>query len=420
MIKVSIIVPVYNVEKYLRQCLDSIVTQVLSDIEIICVDDGSNDSSGLILDEYSEKYENLYVIHKENAGYGSAMNVGLKRSTGEYIGIIESDDFTVPNMYDELYQIAKDKELDFVKSCYYEYYGKEAAVHHSFDSVKCNEVFGQKENMNKLYVTKCIWSAIYRRQFLLERHINFLETPGASFQDCSFWFKVCVSAKRGYFFPKPYVHYRIDNENSSVKSEKKIYAVCEEMKENERYLYNYYRDEISFFMPYLVKEKLSVYIWNFYRIKKEYRKEFVDKIREEFVIDTNRGFTKNMQDRWVSNVIHVIVKSPDVFCKYMNHDYHEMDIVHMEAFLHNESKIYLYGTGEVAKYIGAHAENCMIEYVVSDSYDKEPNAVAISNASLDTTTKIFITAKDFDNQMRMLAEAEARGFQKIYIIKSAV
>ena len=99
MAKVSIIVPTYNVENYLVECLESIVNQTLKDIEIICIDDGSTDNSGKILDEYAQKDSRIKVIHKENAGYGKAMNLGLDNATGEYIGFVDSDDFVGEDTY---------------------------------------------------------------------------------------------------------------------------------------------------------------------------------------------------------------------------------------------------------------------------------------------------------------------------------
>ena len=91
--KVSVIIPVYNVEKYLRQCLDSVINQTLKDIEIICVDDGSTDNCPNILDEYAAKDARIKIIHKKNEGYGKAMNVGISHASGEYIGIVEPDDY---------------------------------------------------------------------------------------------------------------------------------------------------------------------------------------------------------------------------------------------------------------------------------------------------------------------------------------
>ena len=114
--KVSVIVPVYNVERYIAKCLDSILAQTLEDIEIICIDDGSTDNSGMILDQYASKDERVRVRHKKNSGYGAAMNVGIAMAEGEYVGIVESDDRIADDMYETLYKAARDNKLDMVKS----------------------------------------------------------------------------------------------------------------------------------------------------------------------------------------------------------------------------------------------------------------------------------------------------------------
>ena len=101
--KISIIIPVYNVEKYLRRCLNSIINQTYKDIEIILVDDGSTDNSGKICDEYKEKDNRIVVIHKENGGLSDARNAGIDIAKGKYIGFIDSDDFADIRMYEIIY-----------------------------------------------------------------------------------------------------------------------------------------------------------------------------------------------------------------------------------------------------------------------------------------------------------------------------
>ena len=102
MSKVSIVMPAYNVEKYLRQCMDSIVNQTLKDIEIIPVDDGSPDKCGKIMDEYAAADSRIKPIHQSNGGYGKAVNAGINAATGEYIGIVETDDWAEPDMFEKL------------------------------------------------------------------------------------------------------------------------------------------------------------------------------------------------------------------------------------------------------------------------------------------------------------------------------
>lgn len=119
MVKVSVIIPVYNMEKYLRKCLDSILAQTLLEIEVICVDDGSTDGSPRILDEYADNWENVTAIHKENGGVVSARRAGEAVAVGEYIGYVDSDDWVDPKMYESLYTYAINSGADMVTSGYF-------------------------------------------------------------------------------------------------------------------------------------------------------------------------------------------------------------------------------------------------------------------------------------------------------------
>ena len=114
--KVSILVPCYNVEKYLPQCLDSIVNQTLKDIEIIAINDGSTDSTLDIIKQYAKKDKRFVIIDKKNEGYGKSMNRGLDAATGEYIGIVESDDWVEPDAFETLYNMAKLNDADIAKA----------------------------------------------------------------------------------------------------------------------------------------------------------------------------------------------------------------------------------------------------------------------------------------------------------------
>lgn len=220
--------------------MDSVVNQTLKDIEIICIDDGSRDSTGNILDEYAQKDNRIKVIHKANSGYGHSMNVGLQNATGEYIGIIETDDFADLNMFDELYKAAKENHADVVKSNYYSYVSQPEPQSTYYEVLKeydlYDRVFRPVEHPEIFRVRPCIWSGIYRREWLLENHVSFAETPGASYQDTGFAFKVWASAERALLVRDAYLHYRTDNANSSVKAAAKIYCICDEFKSIEEFL----------------------------------------------------------------------------------------------------------------------------------------------------------------------------------------
>ena len=123
--KVSIVMPTYNVEKYFRQCMESVINQTLTDIEIIPVDDGSPDNCGAIMDEYAAKDSRIKPIHQQNGGYGKAVNAGINAATGEYIGIVETDDWCDPKMFEKLYTQAKKLDADVCKCDFRYYYGND-------------------------------------------------------------------------------------------------------------------------------------------------------------------------------------------------------------------------------------------------------------------------------------------------------
>ena len=180
--KISVIIPIYGVEKYLRQCLDSVLAQTLRELEIILVDDGSKDKCPEIIDDYGKKDERIIVIHKENGGYGSACNVGFDKARGEYIAIVEPDDFIDYDMYEKLYKLAKENDCDVVKSLFVifqeipnsepkkiinKWYTDDKFI---LQMPNCR--FTIFEHPEFLYFHPSIWSCIYRQKFLVEN--NFL------------------------------------------------------------------------------------------------------------------------------------------------------------------------------------------------------------------------------------------------------
>lgn len=284
--KVSILMPACNVEKFLRECMDSVISQTLEDIEIICIDDGSKDATGFILDEYAERDKRIKVIHKPNSGYGHSMNVGLQNATGEYIGIIETDDFAELDMFENLYDTAKKNSADVVKSNYYTYVSKPEPQSTYFEVLKeydlYDRVFKPSDNKQIFRVRPSIWTGIYRRQFLVDNGIWFNETPGASYQDTSYAFKVWASAERAVLVKEAYLHYRTDNSGSSVKSGRKVFCLCDEYESTEKFLLE--RPEKKAELEELeVSLKYESYRWNLARLAPELRYAFLLRMHEEFV-----------------------------------------------------------------------------------------------------------------------------------------
>lgn len=281
--KVSILVPIYNVENYLRECLESLINQTLQDIEIICINDGSTDNSTRILEEYRFRDKRIKVINKGNSGYGATMNVGLEAATGEYIGIVEPDDFADSKMLEDLYNIALKNNADMVKSDFYYYTTKNNQARKAGKISKgiSNRVISAKDNIYILKIVPSIWSAIYKKSFLFDNNINFLETPGASYQDTSFAFKTLAMAKRLVFTNKAYLYYRQDNDNSSVHSKEKVYNICYEWEEITRYINE--RPEIKKVVNQVkLSTQFNAYKWNLVRIDDSFKDEFIEKYHQTF------------------------------------------------------------------------------------------------------------------------------------------
>lgn len=288
MTKVSIIIPIYNVEKYLRQCLDSVVNQTLKDIQIICINDGSTDKSLEIIKEYAKNDPRIFIIDKPNSGYGDSMNKGIEAAEGKYIGIVESDDFVELNMFEKLYNTAEENNLDLVRCQYYQYSSiKNTNVPTSVDYVVKNEIYKPIENQKVFYQPPAIWSNLAARELLNKNNIRFLKTPGASYQDTSFAFKLYACANRFMMIDDYFLHYRIDNDNSSVNSKSKAFYVCGEYKEIENFasgLNDY--EKLRYIIPYI---KYYCYRWNHERLVGNLKRQFLLRMSYEFLKDFLAG-----------------------------------------------------------------------------------------------------------------------------------
>ena len=188
--KISIVLPIYGVEQYLRKCLDSILSQTLKDIEIICIDDGSKDKCPQIIDQYAQKDSRIVAIHQANSGYGSAVNHGIEVATGKYIGIIDPDDWIEADMYEKLYQKAVQTGVDIVKANFLN-----ELPSHTFKNNWAEEFdiptkpFDFKKYPIFYYFHPSIWSCLYRADFLKKYHIQCPCIPGSNWSDNLFQVK---------------------------------------------------------------------------------------------------------------------------------------------------------------------------------------------------------------------------------------
>ena len=288
---VSLLVPICNVEKYLRQCLESAREQTLSNIEIICINDGSTDSSLDIINEYVEADPRFRVLDKPNSGYGDSMNKGLSLCTGEYVGILESDDFLDSEALETMYRAAKKCDAQVVKCDFYLYWSLPEERNEKFgwvDALLEGHVNPQVER-EVFYRKPSIWSAIYRRDFLEQNDISFLPSPGASYQDAGFNFKVWASCDNAVLLNEAFLHYRQDNEKSSVNSPGKVYCVCDEHDEIARFI-DEKRPELKAVLgPVRAHTKFLNYRWNYDRLDAELKPEFLERFSAEMRQEIESG-----------------------------------------------------------------------------------------------------------------------------------
>ncbi len=366
---VSILVPIFNVEKYLEECLNSIINQTLKNIEIICINDGSTDSSLEIIQSFMIKDSRIKLIDKQNSGYGDSMNQGLKIATGEYIGIVESDDIADLKMFESLYKSAEQNNFpDIIKSNYYEYWSKDSGkrIKYNLPNNLYEKVFTPTKEKKIFNSLPSIWSAIYKKEFILINKIFFNPTPGASYQDTGFNFKTLALAKTMICKKEAYLIYRRDNEVSSVNQKNKVFCICDEFLSIEKFL----KQKVSLFKVLKPIEnyiKFNTYIRNYKRISDSYKKEFILHIKEIFEKELkNKYLEKTIFDEQHWQLLQSLLIGYDEFIQVYETLYNKYlidNIKKIEKQLYNtireETPIVLYGFNDIAQ---------KLFYTISKSY----------------------------------------------------
>lgn len=240
--EVSVIVPIYNVERYLNRCLESLVNQTLKDIEIILVNDGSTDNSGKIAKEYAEMYtEKIKYLEKENGGLSDARNFGIPYATGEYIAFLDSDDYIEKNAYEEMYNKAKEGNFDYVECDFiWEYPNK---------SKKDKRICYNNNKEMLVNVRVVAWNKLIKRKILEENALKF--PKGLRYEDVEFTYKLIPYLKNTAYVDKEFVHYvQRANSIANVQNEKtaEIFTILENVINyyKEKNIYEKFKDELEY------------------------------------------------------------------------------------------------------------------------------------------------------------------------------
>lgn len=218
--------PSLNVAAYIEEAVQSVVSQTLQEIELICIDAGSKDGTWEILCRLAENDGRIILRHSGQKSYGYQVNLGIAMAKGKYIGVVETDDYVAPEMYEKLYQEAVLYDCDCVKSDYFAYWTQDDGQRffvkkNGFLNDKLyGKVIEPKLHWETFTDDWYLWSGIYKKEFLLRNHIHLQETPGAAFQDIGFLFQVNIKAKRVLYLKDLLYCYCMDREGASSNSGK--------------------------------------------------------------------------------------------------------------------------------------------------------------------------------------------------------
>ncbi len=306
---ISIILPVYNVEKYLKECLDSILNQTFQEFEIICVNDGSDDCSFEILEDYARKHSKIKVITQNHLGVGAARNAGLLVATGKYVHFLDSDDTFEPEMFEELYSVAENNNLDMVVCLAKGIENGVAIEDNDFWPinkyiVKYNQVFNSNDCIDSIFnmFAPEPWSTLYKKELLLKNNIRFSSLSSSNGADLNYIARIC--ADRIMILNKKFVNYRYKRENGITSKRNYINYVKARLILKDYLIKNAlyekyqksYENNFKDIMRYIINNASGIAYENFVRdLKNEFADEY--KIYETLLLSE-----EIKEDKFLNNI----------------------------------------------------------------------------------------------------------------------
>lgn len=275
--KISIIVPIYNIEKYLPRCLDSILAQTYKNLEVILVDDGSVDNSGMIADKYARNDQRINVIHQVNKGVSAARNAGLDLATGDYIGFVDGDDYIEPDMYEILMRIIDEQQVDIAHCGYQMVYPSRIDYYYNTrEKQKMNREEGVFELLKGRKIEPGLWNKLYKAELFkqIRLPIGIAET-----EDLLCNFELFCLAESSFFYDVSKYHYML--RSGSATSE----TLSEKKRRDRYYVVSYIMSKVSYddiYYGIAYERYLRILIEN--SMQKDYsklQKESIEILRKE-------------------------------------------------------------------------------------------------------------------------------------------
>ena len=302
---ISIIIPVYNTEKYIEECITSLLNQSLKEIEIICINDGSTDNSLKLLKDFEQKDPRIIVISQENSGPANARNIGLNSASADYIYFMDSDDYISNNFLESMYNKAKASKADIVINdniiCFYEEDKNKTAafIKNKFPdgTYKVTPEYIKKRDLNNV-----LWSKIYKKSLIIDNKIKFPNIK--TYEDCYFYSVILPLAKTVVQNNDETYYYR--NHNTSITSRKNKNNNNDNLKAFEAIYLFYKQNNLlgKFYLPYRILGYRSKIVQNY----KSYRTDFLDMINrlnldiKEIKEDTKLRLLLESQNRFIYGI----------------------------------------------------------------------------------------------------------------------
>jgi len=363
-VNVSIIMPSLNVVSYIEECLLSALEQTMQELEIICIDAHSTDGTYEILKRYADAPEHkgkIRLLQSDIRSYGYQVNLGIREARGKYIAILETDDFVSNEMYGDLYRLAEEYQVDYVKADHDTFFELENGARIHWRTPLWDDdrnFYNKKINVEKIAYLYShdlnIWKGIYNRDFLLENDIWCNESKGAAFQDIGFGLQVLACAKAAFYTDKSYYRYRRGRDESSVNSinalkyaYQEFYRFINEPKLCKKISFKeglYHRMAYAFWGEYSKVLQMTEYVQTSDMVKPYY-----EWFRKEMLGAIENGILQwDVVDIFIRDDLRKMIYQPDAYIQELR-EKNEEELSFYAQF--TNKKVYVFGAGRKGKWL---------------------------------------------------------------------
>lgn len=349
---VSVIMYVKNGMPYFEKALHSVLNQILQNIEVLVIDGGSTDKTIEYTKQCQVQDSRIRILHSSEASVGAQFNLGVKEAKGEYIGIVESDDFILPEMYEEEFVCAKENDCDILRADNYIFFGDSdnetrMRTRVSHNKSNYNRVMCASQEPENVFIGGSYWTGLYRRRFLLETNIRMQESVGAAYQDFSFLFLASALADRVFIMPKAFYCYRKDNPASSCNRPARLDMPIQEYRFLEEELKQ--RKIWERYKEYFLLWKVRNERWFYANLDKTVKRDYVQLLYEDLKEIGRRSFSCELFHDKERELFVAVEQGEENLCAYLE----RKDQIWEESIKKIESleadEIYLFGAGNLGR-----------------------------------------------------------------------